>query len=125
MDWRRCRQDKGWLTCFVAYDLTCFHSMYSDRSDGDDVSAKLHCLCGSVLQYVKLTLPCPQTDATATEMGKAAADAADTAYDTVADAQDARRDGDGSSSAGFSGALDDTMLQQRTYFVPVLVCLLN
>lgn len=58
-------------------------------------------------------------------MGEAVADAAEAAYDRVADSETEQRlRTEGASSSGSTDTVawaSDSVLQQRTYFVPVLV----
>lgn len=64
-----------------------------------------------------------QPGASDREITHAAADAAEVAFDRVADAELAHREGTDSSSAAASPsyAVSDAVLDQRTYFVPTMV----
>ena len=63
-----------------------------------------------------------QPGASDREITHAAADAAEVAFDRVADAELAHREGTESSSAAMSSyAVSDAVLDQRTYFVPTMV----
>lgn len=65
----------------------------------------------------------PQPEASDREITHAAADAAEVAFDRVADAELAHRERtEGSSeTASSSYAVSDAVLDQRTYFVPTMV----
>lgn len=67
----------------------------------------------------------PQPATGGREMGEAVADAAEAAYDRVADTETEQRlRTEGASSSGSTDTVawaSDSVLQQRTYFVPVLL----
>ncbi len=67
-----------------------------------------------------------QPGASDREITHAAADAAEVAFDRVADAELAHREGTEGSPAGASPsyAVSDAVLDQRTYFIPTMVRLL-
>ncbi len=64
-----------------------------------------------------------QPGASDREITHAAADAAEVAFDRVADAELAHREGTEGTSATASSsyAVSDAVLDQRTYFVPTMV----
>jgi CxxC motif-containing protein (DUF1111 family) len=62
-----------------------------------------------------------QADASDQDIGHAAADAAEAAFDKVANAELAYRQSTQGGKAAAAFAVSDAVLHQRTYFVPTMV----